>query len=168
MSGPLEPTPDLVGHADDYDESMQYEPSPHRDVYSEHYNAHLIVDPVEMFEAFPRPSILRRESFLVQFATSNGPPQIVLLMMLLALGFGSTIGVVPAVMTDRYARLLHGFSSEQDCSSFAAGEKPQECLEGSADAQNAAAVSNFVSDGLTFITSSLIGSISDERGRKGM
>jgi len=37
---------------------------------------------------------LRRESFIEEFANSKGPPQIVLLIMMLALGFGSTIGVV--------------------------------------------------------------------------
>lgn len=36
----------------------------------------------------------RRESFILNFAKSKGPPQIVLVIMLLALGFGSTIGVV--------------------------------------------------------------------------
>ena len=39
-----------------------------------------------------------RKSFIREFAASKGPPQIVILIMLLALGFGSTIGVV---------RLLH-------------------------------------------------------------
>ena len=135
--------------------------------YVEHYNIHMAVDQVDTVETLPRASILRRESFLMQFAASKGPPQIVLLMMLLALGFGSTIGVVPAVVTDRFARLRHGYTGEQDCWSFSATNKPQACVLGSADAQNTAAFANFVSDGLTFVTSSLIGSISDEQGRKG-
>jgi hypothetical protein len=37
---------------------------------------------------------LRRESFIQEFISSNGPPQIVILIILLALGFGSVIGVV--------------------------------------------------------------------------
>ena len=41
-----------------------------------------------------RTSTIRRESFLQEFASSRGPPQIIMLIMLLALGFGSTIGVV--------------------------------------------------------------------------
>jgi hypothetical protein len=40
------------------------------------------------------PEITRRKSFLQSFAASKGPPQIVMLIVLLALGFGSTIGVV--------------------------------------------------------------------------
>jgi hypothetical protein len=42
----------------------------------------------------PRLSVLRRESFIMDFVSSKGPPQIVFLCMLLAMGFGSTIGVV--------------------------------------------------------------------------
>ena len=38
---------------------------------------------------------LRRQSFLKQFTDSNGPPQIIVLVALLALGFKSAIGVVP-------------------------------------------------------------------------
>ena len=38
--------------------------------------------------------IERRKSFIQEFTASKGPPQIVILVMLLALGFGSTIGVV--------------------------------------------------------------------------
>lgn len=52
------------------------------------------VDQVPGMEPLRRTSAIRRESFLVEFATSKGPPQIVILIMLLALGFGSTIGVV--------------------------------------------------------------------------
>lgn len=35
-----------------------------------------------------------RESFIDEFIGSNGPPQIMLLCLILALGLGSTIGVV--------------------------------------------------------------------------
>jgi MFS family permease len=75
---------------------------------------------------------------------------------------------VPAVMTDRYARLNHGYSDERDCADYAMGEKPQECLDGSADAQYAVAIEAMISNGFTFLTSSLIGSLSDEYGRKGI
>jgi hypothetical protein len=40
-----------------------------------------------------RPSTLRRQSFLVEFSKTKGPPQIAFLMMLVAIGAGSTIGV---------------------------------------------------------------------------
>lgn len=127
------------------------------------------MDQLDPHEPVKRPSVYRRKSFLMEFVESKGPPQILLIMLLLALGFGSTIGVVPAVMTDRYARLNHGYSDPTDCADWASMEdKPHECLAGSGDAQNGAAYENLVSNVLTFITSSLIGSISDEKGRRGI
>lgn len=117
-------------------------------------------------EPVPRPSVYRRQSFIVQFANTKGPPQIALLLMLVALGLGCTIGVVPAVMSDRFARLHHGYNGDA-CSSFGMHDKPFECLDGSSDAQNTAALSSLISNVLTFTTSSLIGSLSDEHGRRG-
>ena len=73
---------------------------------------------------------------------------------------------VPAVMTDRYARLNYGYADDKDCADYTMPEKPQACLDGSADAQSAVAVEQMISNILTFFTSSLIGSISDEHGRK--
>ncbi|VEU38105.1 unnamed protein product [Pseudo-nitzschia multistriata] len=129
----------------------------------------------------------RRRSFLVEFSEMRGPPQIALLMALLAIGFGSTIGVTPAVMADRFARLHHGYNGTVPCDGFASldgdGEgsnvdaddpsvplfatKPEACFLGGSDAQAAASVSNLVNNVLTFLTSSLVGSLSDELGRKG-
>ena len=109
----------------------------------------------------------QNESFLKSFFRSKGPPQVIFLCMLLALSLGSTVGVLPAVMTDRYARINHGYTGA-DCSSFSRDEKPASCLLGSADAQNMSAAASFVSNGLTFVTSSLMGSISDQRGRRGI
>merc|ERR1711959_123720 len=43
---------------------------------------------------------------------------------------------------------------------------PQECLDGSSDAQNAAAVQQLVSNLFTFFGSSLVGSLSDQYGRR--
>eukprot|EP00980_Cylindrotheca_fusiformis_P014317 scaffold3821_cov127-Cylindrotheca_fusiformis.AAC.7 len=125
------------------------------------------IDPNE--PAARRPSVYRRESFLVQFAKTKGPPQITLLMMLVAIGLGSTIGVVPAVMSDRFARLRHGYDGEELCSDILdISMRPAPCMLGSSDAQNAAAAASLVSNVLTFITSSLMGSLSDEHGRRGM
>ena len=70
-------------------------------------------------------------------------------------------------MTDRYARLNHGYSGEEDCTDYGVADKPLACLEGSADAQKAVAMEQMISNTLTFFTSSLVGSISDEHGRKG-
>jgi hypothetical protein len=128
------------------------------------YNTMTAIDPYEHLE---RRSIYRRKSFLMEFVDKKGPPQILILCVLLALGFGSTVGVVPAVMSDRYARLNHGYDDPTECAKWSIEDKPHECLLGSADAQNAAAYESLVSNMFTFITSSMIGSISDEIGRKG-
>lgn len=114
-----------------------------------------------------RSSVLRRESFIVQFSKTKGPPQITLIMLLIAVGLGSTIGVVPAVMSDRFARIQHGYDSPATCSSFEVHDKPEACFEGSADAQSAVTLANLISNGLTFLLSSLLGSLSDQHGRKG-
>lgn len=71
-------------------------------------------------------------------------------------------------MTDRYARLNHGYSNAKDCAEYdTISDKPQACLDGSADAQRAVAMEQMISNTLTFLTSSYVGSISDEYGRKG-
>ncbi|KAL3785134.1 hypothetical protein HJC23_013293 [Cyclotella cryptica] len=96
------------------------------------------------------------------------PPQIITVCLLISLALGSTIGVVPAVVEDRYARLKHGYDGEASCLDIPKVERPKECLFGNEDAQNSAAISGFIANSLTFATSSLIGSISDERGRVGI
>jgi hypothetical protein len=136
-----------------------------------------------------------RKLFLLEFSKTNGPPQILVLMVILAFGFGSTVGVVrkrqdddcgswrqpevswlttllllfiaqvPAVMMDRFARINHGFNDSRSCGSFAF-DKPKECLAGSADSQSAAAWEQLISNLLCFFLNTLVGSISDQYGRK--
>jgi DHA1 family tetracycline resistance protein-like MFS transporter len=63
--------------------------------------------------------------------------------------------------------MRHGYEGTVNCHDILdATLKPEACLLGSADAQTAVATSNLLSNALTFITSSLLGSISDEYGRK--
>jgi hypothetical protein len=61
---------------------------------SKQSSPHLSITQLDPYQSAPRLSVLRRESFIMDFATSKGPPQIVFLCMLLAMGFGATIGVV--------------------------------------------------------------------------
>jgi hypothetical protein len=107
-----------------------------------------------------------QSAFLLHFIKSSGPPHVIALCLLVALALGSTIGVVPAVVGDRYARLHHGYAGEP-CAELVKEERPHECLMGNEDAQNSAAISGFISNTLTFATSSMMGSISDEKGRRG-
>jgi hypothetical protein len=121
---------------------------------------------LDPFEPVERRSIFHRESFVMQFASKEGPRVIIILIVCLAMGVGSTVGVVPAVMTDRYARLHHGYDGPMACAEYDMSTKPQACLDGSADAQNASATGNLINNVLTFVTSSLMGSLSDEHGRR--
>ena len=125
------------------------------------------MEKIDPHEPIRRPSVFKRESFIVQFTVGRGPPQIVAMVILYAIGFGSTVGIVPAIMSDRFARLNHDYTGE-DCSSFDVFEKPQECLDGSTDARNASATASLISNTFTLFMSSLMGSISDSQGRRGM
>ncbi|KAG7342555.1 tetracycline resistance protein [Nitzschia inconspicua] len=127
------------------------------------------IQQIDINERPPRPSVYRRQSFIEEFVQTRGPPQIAGLMILIAIGLGCTIGVVPAVMTNRFARLNHGWEeSAAACSTFQQPHHnvPAACVQGSADAQTAVATSNLISNVLTFLTSSLLGSWSDRHGRK--
>ena len=105
------------------------------------------------------------QSFVKHFINSSGPPQILFICLLYALSAGSTVGVVPTVMTDQYARVYHGFQDDS-CADYSGHLKPQACVDGNSDAQTAAATSSLISNVLTFLTSSLFGSMSDEVGRR--
>jgi MFS transporter, DHA1 family, tetracycline resistance protein len=131
---------------------------------------------VDIDERPARLSVYRRPSFVHDFWQSRGPPQIAVLMVLIAMGLGCTIGVVPAVMSDRFARLYHGWEGD-DCSSRLNSSTnhiataftsmpPLPCIQGSADAQTAVATSHLISNAFTFLTSSVLGSWSDQHGRK--
>jgi len=69
-------------------------------------------------------------------------------------------------MTDRFARLHYQFEGDDSCDLFLSENKPFECQQGSQEAQDASAVSSLISNVAIFLTSSLMGSISDTRGRK--
>jgi hypothetical protein len=134
----------------------------------DYYSISTTMEQVDQSVPIPRPSVLRRESFLLQFAAGRGPPQIIVMVILYAFGLGATVGIVPNLMSTRFARLNHGFDdAEGDCSSFALLSKPAECIAGSGDARNASAVSSLISNTFTLLMSSLMGSISDIHGRRG-
>ncbi len=110
-------------------------------------------------------NFVRSGSFLHYFLRARGAPQIMLVSMIYALAVGSTAGIVPSVMTDQYAKVFHSFDGGS-CANYTIQEKPQACSDGNSNAQTAAAAAQFVSNSLTFLSSSLIGSITDEHGRK--
>lgn len=124
---------------------------------------HPPVDQIPEMEPLLDTAPLRRESFVQAFVQSHGPPQMILLCLLVAVAFGSTVGVVPAIMTDRYAHLRHHYSGT--CRSVSS-VLPQACIDAASDAQQGVAMEQLITNVLTFGTSSYVGALSDEYGRK--
>jgi MFS transporter, DHA1 family, tetracycline resistance protein len=127
----------------------------------------------------------RGGGFFMEFITAQGPPQITVLLILLAFSFGSTVGVVPAVMSDRFARLHYGYGSSgggsggggsdgnddtpPPCYSYnsnAENMPAAACHAGYAAAQNALATEMLVAHAFTFVSCSWVGALSDEHGRR--
>jgi len=129
------------------------------------------VDPQSLLAADEQdaspPSPAAPPSFLAFFLRSAGPPQVLLLSALSALAIGCTMGVVPPTMTTQYARINHGLDLMSDCTAGGT-ESSQACRDGNDEALTAASVASFASNMIIFCTSSLVGSISDEVGRRRM
>lgn len=106
--------------------------------------------------------------FFRVFFTSKGAPQVLILSFLLSVGVGTTIGVVPDVLSDTYARIHHAYDGSSHCSDFDRSHKPPPCQQGADDAQAAVALFTFLQNILTLISNTTIGSVSDARGRRGI
>ena len=128
---------------------------------------------IDPFEPVPRQSIYRKRSFLQRVtgnsSVDNGIPQIIGIALLLAMAMGTTIGIIPSIMTERIAKLRYGYDGPS-CHTFLQNDdsKPMECIAGSTDAQTAASVAALLANTLTLLTSSMIGSISDIHGRRNL
>ena len=103
--------------------------------------------------------------FLSTFFRSKPAVHLLLVAFFMAMGVGSTVGVIPALMADRYARLRHGYVGEENCFAYTTG-KPDACQKGANDAQEAAAMMTLVTNILTLFCNSVIGSLSDTYGRR--
>ena len=99
------------------------------------------------------------------YFTKSGPPQMLMVIILMACGYGCVVSVVPTVMKDRYARLNHGWEGE-DCSEFDSDNEPDACDKGGDDAQNAAALASLLNNSLSFVFCPLFGALSDASGRR--
>lgn len=105
--------------------------------------------------------------------TRNVLPKLVLMAFFLAMSMGSTLGIVPNIMTEQYAVWKYGME-KGECSSTATtgtttlseSKSHLHCLQASQDAQTAAATSEAISNTLTLVCGSWIGSLSDVHGRK--
>lgn len=82
--------------------------------------------------------------------------------MLLTKGQSSRREKIPQTLTDRYARINHGFTDH--CHNYV--PKPPACKLGSQDAQSAAAWSHVGLSALLLLVNPIISSLSDIHGRK--
>eukprot|EP00562_Extubocellulus_spinifer_P035702 CAMPEP_0178690218 /NCGR_PEP_ID=MMETSP0699-20121125/5951_1 /TAXON_ID=265572 /ORGANISM="Extubocellulus spinifer, Strain CCMP396" /LENGTH=540 /DNA_ID=CAMNT_0020335327 /DNA_START=217 /DNA_END=1839 /DNA_ORIENTATION=+ len=117
-------------------------------------------------EVIVAPSNNDNAEFFRTYFASSGAPQLLVLAFLLSFGIGSVVSIVPEVLSDRFARLSHSYAG-QPCSSYEREDLPLECTLGGQDAQNAAAIATFAKNALILIFASIVGSVSDCRGRKG-
>ena len=106
-------------------------------------------------------------SFLKIFFRAKGTIPILIMSTLVAFGMGSVIGIVPDVVSDRYARIRYHYSGP-DCTSYTRFDKPDACQNGADDAQASAAGATLALNLLTLIFNPVVGSYSDRQGRRGV
>ena len=113
-----------------------------------------------------RSSLEVYRTFLGEFNSATGARLIVVLGFLTAIGIGGLVGVVPQVITQRFAELYYGLEEGIHCREMS-GVKPAACLEGSEYAQGAASYCVLARNLLAILTNSLAGSYTDVHGRRG-
>lgn len=107
-------------------------------------------------------------SFIDEFRTSNGGWQIVVLGLLVAVGFGSVVGVIPQVATQRYAEELYGYGEDEPlCTEYFGDTRPDACVKGAEVAQSAASYASMSRNIMSLLCNSIAGSYSDSHGRRG-
>ena len=108
--------------------------------------------------------------FMSTFFRSKPAMHLLVVAFFMAMGVGSTVGVVPSIMADRYARSYYGYTDnngQKDCFSYTT-DKPDACQKGANKAQEAAAMMTFVTNMFTLLCNSAIGTMSDTYGRRGV
>jgi MFS family permease len=103
--------------------------------------------------------------FFTSFRNSRGSVEALILCMLLSLGLATTIGIVPTVIADRYARIKYGWDG-QPCYSLDHDVMPYACIQGGDDAQTGNAYKSLVQNLLLFLSNPVVGSQSDVQGRR--
>lgn len=108
--------------------------------------------------------------FVSAFVSSRAGLPALTISVLLSFGSVVTVGMVPEVLSDRYARLYHGYGDdEMACSDYNADRNltpPQACLDGADDAQAGSAWGSVASNLLTLLFGPTIGRYSDVSGRR--
>jgi Na+/melibiose symporter-like transporter len=128
--------------------------------------------------------------FLLDSIRSKAVLPAFVISILLSASIGLTVGIVPEVLTDRYARLYYGYDDDQhhyyESAAAASGEDdsggglqplppcwgydtssmPEACVEGADDAQTGSAYGMLAQNLLTLFFNAVIGSYSDKKGRR--
>lgn len=109
-------------------------------------------------------------SFVDEFWREKGGWQIVVLGFLTALGIGAVVGVIPQVMTQRFADELDDTQQHIICASLMGHDtaKPKECILGGETAQTAASYNSMARNIISLLCNSVAGSYSDVHGRRGV
>ena len=106
------------------------------------------------------------KNFFASFCSANGAMSTVFVTLSMSFSLGCTVAIVPEILSDRYARLHHGYSWEASCSSFHNDILPIACRNGSDDAQNSSAWSSLLQNLLTLFLNPVVGKMSDIHGRR--
>ena len=85
--------------------------------------------------------------------------------LFMASSMSGAVGVIPDVLSDRYARLHHNYTGA-DCGALDITIKPTACQEGSDDAQEAASLSQLFACFFGLLLNPVVGFLSDAFGRK--
>jgi MFS family permease len=105
------------------------------------------------------------EGLLQTFFGTKATVAILAVSALLSFGIASTVGIVPEILSDRYARLHHAYDGPS-CSDWEDDVMPAPCIHGADDAQAASAIGTLVLNTFTLFCNPVVGSLSDVHGRR--
>lgn len=123
--------------------------------------------------------LYKLKAFLKDSLNSKAVVSALLVSVLLSFSLGLTVGIVPEILTDRYARIYHGYGSVPSsdgkgdglqplppCWNYEISNMPEACRMGADDAQTGSAYGMLVQNLLTFFFNAVLGSYSDKEGRR--
>jgi DHA1 family tetracycline resistance protein-like MFS transporter len=103
--------------------------------------------------------------FFSTFIAAKGTVPALILSTILSFGIGSTVGVVPEILSDRYSRLYYDYDGPP-CKDYDHDTMPEACHQGADDAQAASAWGTLLLNMFTLFCNPVVGSLSDVHGRR--
>mmetsp|Transcript_30863 Transcript_30863/g.33190 ORF Transcript_30863/g.33190 Transcript_30863/m.33190 type:complete len:580 (-) Transcript_30863:20-1759(-) len=108
------------------------------------------------------------QDFIISFVRSKVGLPALLISVLISFGLGTTVGIVPEILSDRFSRLYYGLQGEKRCSDYHQNLIPEACIFGADDAQTGSAWSAFGQSSLIFVSNPMVGFYSDIHGRRNL